>query len=222
MSSSGNKNNTSRFAFSGEEEQQMAAAREHYMRQNPQYQVEQFQESADRAYPRVPEASSGQRQAQSSSTWNDQSLVTPNLSNGGQKLQTQLEQVLMMKSGEFSANGQRPGEQIQVEEDYVQQEPYNYGNPNFIPPGHNYYRERYPATYQEQPHSSSYGGSQNFNTSQFAAGQESPEQNLKHQRTNSRTKYAGIQAQGNNFTLQRPQQVSGPTDYRISSGRKGY
>ena len=40
------------------------------------------------------------------STFNDQSLVvTPNLSYGDKKLQNQLEQVLMMKSGEFSAGG---------------------------------------------------------------------------------------------------------------------
>jgi|TARA_B110000285_G_C15085610_1_gene596058 hypothetical protein len=44
------------------------------------------------------------------STFNDQSLVvTPNLSQGGHKLQNQLEQVLMMKSGEFSAGGPMAG-----------------------------------------------------------------------------------------------------------------
>lgn len=39
-------------------------------------------------------------------------MVTPNLSYGGKKLQNQLEQVLMMKSGEFSAGGPMEGKQF--------------------------------------------------------------------------------------------------------------
>lgn len=34
-------------------------------------------------------------------------MITPNMSNGGKKLQNQLEEVLMMKSGEFSGDGRR-------------------------------------------------------------------------------------------------------------------
>ena len=80
---------------------------------------------------------------QSSSTFHDQSLVTPNMSNGGKKLQTQLEQVLMMKSGEFSAEGRRPGEVFMASDQHFYPVPenrgdpshyQNYGNPNFVPP----------------------------------------------------------------------------------------
>ena len=38
--------------------------------------------------------------------------MTPNLSYGGKKLQNQLEQVLMMKSGEFSAGGRKNQEAL--------------------------------------------------------------------------------------------------------------
>jgi hypothetical protein len=85
------------------------------------------------------------------------SLVTPNLSYGGNKLQNQLEQVLMMKSGEFSAHGGRPIDHHYLQNSngslgntdgqnssgimggqnvvYMhQQNPQNYGNPNFVPP----------------------------------------------------------------------------------------
>jgi len=43
----------------------------------------------------------------SSQFYDQSSIVTPNLSNGGKKLLNQLDQVLMMKSGEFSAGGRR-------------------------------------------------------------------------------------------------------------------
>jgi hypothetical protein len=88
-------------------------------------------------------------------------VVTPNLSQGGHKLQNQLEQVLMMKSGEFSAGGPMEGRQFEHQDriltntegrnyqqngeesegnmnaDQVQHNRYpdsNYGNPNFMPP----------------------------------------------------------------------------------------
>ena len=82
QASSANKNNTSRFAFSNDHEQ--------------------YRQGMER-----------QGQALNNSTFNDQSLVvTPNLSQGGHKLQNQLEQVLMMKSGEFSAGGPMEGRQF--------------------------------------------------------------------------------------------------------------
>lgn len=133
--------------------------------------------------------------------------MTPNnVSYGGKKLQNQLEQVLMMKSGEFSAGGRGGGH-----DGYLQNStssigniegqnssggmmighpggssmknsppdhyPHNYGNPNFMPPpghitssqatfnrdgyydrrgpypghdsrGNEYYKQAYPATFQ--------------------------------------------------------------------------
>ena len=152
-SSSAGKNNTSRFAFSNENDQ--------LQNRHPQgHPGQHHQQSYDRSIV--------QYGGQNTSAFQEQSsLVTPNnISYGGKKLQNQLEQVLMMKSGEFSAGGR--GER---HDGYLQNStssvgniegqnssggmmighpggssmkhsppdhyPHNYGNPNFMPPaGH--------------------------------------------------------------------------------------
>jgi len=88
-------------------------------------------------------------------------LVAPDLSYGGNKLQNQLEQVLMMKSGEFSADGgtahrqdaflqNSTGSMIDGQNssgilvvpngrsNMMQPSPQTYGNPNFVPPQAHY------------------------------------------------------------------------------------
>ena len=72
---------------------------------------------------------------------NNYNLCPPS-GGGGKNLQNQLEQVLMMKSGEFSAGGRTDGKfdgQLPAPDGILNQShlSQNYGNPNFMPPqGH--------------------------------------------------------------------------------------